>query len=67
MNKNEVRGKIKNGKGRVKEAVGALTGNRRLEKEGAAQRNAGAVQETLGKASRKIGEAVTDLGKAIKK
>jgi len=67
MNKNEVRGKARKLKGRLKEAAGVVTGNRRLEKKGAAERTAGAVEAGLGKARRKIGEAVTGLGKAIKK
>jgi uncharacterized protein YjbJ (UPF0337 family) len=63
----EARGQAKKVKGRVKEAVGIISGDRKLESEGAAQRAAGAVQESLGKARRKVGEVVTDLGKAIKK
>jgi uncharacterized protein YjbJ (UPF0337 family) len=67
MNKNEVRGKARNQKGRLKEAAGVVTGNRRLENEGAAERTYGAVEAALGKACRKIGDAVTGLGKAIKR
>jgi uncharacterized protein YjbJ (UPF0337 family) len=67
MKRQEARGQAKKVKGRVKEAVGIISGDRKLENEGAAQRAAGAVQESLGKARRKVGEVLTDLGKAISK
>jgi uncharacterized protein YjbJ (UPF0337 family) len=66
MNKDELDGKKQNLKGRVKEAVGVLTGNKDLESDGADERADGAVQETLGKARRKVGEALEDLGKKTK-
>jgi uncharacterized protein YjbJ (UPF0337 family) len=66
MNRDELQGKKENVKGRVKEAVGAVTGNRDLESEGASERAAGAVQEQVGKASRKVGDAIEDLGRKIK-
>jgi uncharacterized protein YjbJ (UPF0337 family) len=67
MNKKEVRGKARSQKGRLKEAAGVVTGNRRLENEGFAERTYGAVEAALGKACRTIGDAVTGLGKAIKR
>jgi len=67
MNKNEVRGKARQLKGRVKEAAGVVTGNRHLENEGAAERTGGEIEAELGKARRKVGAALTGLGKAIKK
>ena len=67
MNRNELQGKKENIKGRVKEAVGTLTGNKNLESEGANERAEGAARARLGKASRKIGEAIEDLGKKIKR
>jgi uncharacterized protein YjbJ (UPF0337 family) len=54
-------------KGRVKEAAGTLTGNRKLEREGARQRAKGAAQERVGKARRKVGDFVDGVAKAIKK
>jgi uncharacterized protein YjbJ (UPF0337 family) len=56
-NKDEVRGKVDNLKGRAKQAAGAVTGNRRTEAEGAVERLKGAAQEVLGKVKRKVGEA----------
>lgn len=67
MTQQEVNGKVKTAKGKVKETVGILTGNEKLEGKGALQRAEGTVQEGLGKASRKVGEAMTNLGNAIKK
>ena len=66
MNRNELQGKKKNVKGRVKEAVGALTGNKDLESEGASQRAQGSAQEQIGKASRRVGETIETLGRKIK-
>lgn len=67
MRQQEVTGKVKKAKGRVKEAVGILSGDRKMEREGSAQRAEGAVEEGLGKARRKVGEVLTNLGNAIKK
>ncbi len=67
MKQQEARGKVKKLKGRVKEAVGIISGDRKLENEGSAQRAEGAVEENLGKARRKVGEFLTDLGKTIGK
>ena len=67
MRKQEVRGKVKKMKGRVKEAVGVITGDGALEREGSRERAEGAIQEGLGKARRKVGELVGGVAKAIKK
>ena len=45
-------------KGRAKEAVGALTGDRDLESEGKADRRAGEVKEKLGHVKDKVEEVV---------
>lgn len=65
--KQESRGRLTKLKGRVKEAAGVLTGDRKLERQGAQERAAGAAQESVGKARRKVGELVTGIGKAIKR
>jgi uncharacterized protein YjbJ (UPF0337 family) len=67
MNRDEFEGKKENLKGRVKEAAGTLTGDERLEKEGADQRARGEAQETVGKARRKVGEAIEEIGKSVKR
>ena len=51
---NEGKGKLENLKGRVKQAVGAATGNKKMEAEGAAERVKGAVEEKVGEAKRKL-------------
>jgi uncharacterized protein YjbJ (UPF0337 family) len=66
-NSDEVEGKIDQAKGKIKQGVGGLIGDRELEDEGAADEASGKVQETFGTAKRKVGEAVQDLGDRIKK
>ena len=61
----EVKGKGKQVKGAVKEELGKLTGDRKLEDSGKVDRVEGDVQEGFGKTKRKIGEAVEDLGEGI--
>ena len=64
MRQQEIRGKAKK-TGKVKEAVGILSGNKKMEREGAVQRTEGAIQEGLGKARREVGKAISKIGKAI--
>src|SRR5450759_777255 len=45
MKQQEVHGKVKKAKGKVKETVGILTGDKKMEREGSLQRAEGAVQE----------------------
>jgi uncharacterized protein YjbJ (UPF0337 family) len=61
----EIKGQGKQVKGAVKEELGKLTGDRKLEDSGTADRVEGDVQEGFGKTKRKIGEAVEDLGERI--
>ena len=67
MNRNEREGRIKNVKGRAREAVGILTGDKKLESEGVRQRAEGAAQERIGSTSREVLEEIEDLGRKIKK
>ncbi|MGE5715500.1 MAG: CsbD family protein [Acidobacteriota bacterium] len=67
MRQHEVRGKVKKAKGRVKEAVGILSGDKKMEREGSLQRALGAVEEGFGTARRKVGEVLTNLGNTVKK
>jgi uncharacterized protein YjbJ (UPF0337 family) len=67
MNNNELEGKAKELKGKVKQAVGDVTNNPDLHDEGVADEAAGEVQNTYGRATRKVGEVVEDIGAAIKK
>jgi uncharacterized protein YjbJ (UPF0337 family) len=58
MNKDQAKGKVENIKGRVKEAGGALSGDKRAQAEGMAERVKGAAQEKLGDAKHKIARDV---------
>ena len=64
-NKDEIRGKSDQLKGRVKKGVGDLTNDEQLRNEGTEDEAAGEVEETFGKGRRKIGEAISDLGKKV--
>jgi uncharacterized protein YjbJ (UPF0337 family) len=64
-NRDEVRGKADQVKGRVKEEVGDMMDDDRLEDEGRAERAAGEIEEGVGKGRRKIGNAIKDLGNKI--
>lgn len=66
-NKNERDGKIGQAKGRVKQAVGDLTGDKPLKAEGRSDEAAGEVQEAVGRVGRKAGHAIEKIGKAVKR
>lgn len=61
MNDDELKGKMKNLKGRAKESIGSLTGNKKMQAEGAAERIGGAAQEKVGQAKEKVSKEVEDL------
>jgi uncharacterized protein YjbJ (UPF0337 family) len=65
-NKNERNGTVDQAKGKVKQAVGTLTGDNDLKARGDADLTAGKVESAVGRASRKAGEAITRVGKAVK-
>jgi uncharacterized protein YjbJ (UPF0337 family) len=66
-NKDELKGKGKQIKGRVKNKLGEMTGNRRLEAEGEAERIEGLAQEGVGKARRKADELLKSVKSDRKK
>ena len=59
MNKYELKGKAENLMGRAKEAIGALTGDKRKEGEGLFDRLRGAVREKAGKAKEEASRDVS--------
>jgi uncharacterized protein YjbJ (UPF0337 family) len=67
MNRDEVEGKAKEVKGKVKQSIADLTDDDRLHDEGAGDEAEGEVQQGLGKARRKVGEAIEDIGEKIKR
>jgi uncharacterized protein YjbJ (UPF0337 family) len=66
-NKNERAGKIDQAKGRAKQAVGDLTGNRKLKAEGQVDEAGGKVEEAVGQIQRKTGEAMKKISDAVKR
>jgi uncharacterized protein YjbJ (UPF0337 family) len=52
--KREIKGKMDNLKGRVKQAFGAATGDKESEAKGAAERVSGATEEKVAEVERKI-------------
>ncbi len=67
MNRDEMEGKAKDLKGRMKEAAGDLADDEKLKNEGAAEQVEGQVQDTMGRGRRKAGELIEDIGKSIKR
>ncbi|WP_291776961.1 CsbD family protein [Luteibacter sp.] len=51
MDKNRTEGAVRQAKGSIKEAIGKLTGNKRVELEGTAEKTVGKVQRKAGKAA----------------
>jgi uncharacterized protein YjbJ (UPF0337 family) len=66
-NRDELKGKFEEMKGKAKQAWSHLTGNERLRNEGVEDEAAGDVEQTLGRGRRKVGEAIEDLGEDIKR
>ena len=58
MDKDRMRGAGKQVKGSMKEAIGKVTGNKRTEAEGAAEKIAGKAESGVGKAKDAIRHAV---------
>ena len=56
--RNIVAGKADQMKGKAKEAVGDLTGNKDLKSEGKADRQGGEAKEKVGKVEEKVGEVI---------
>jgi uncharacterized protein YjbJ (UPF0337 family) len=58
--------KTKQWKGRIKLAIGSLTGNKKLEREGRADRRAGEAEERLAEAQGKVDELIDKAADAAK-
>ena len=59
INKDQVKGRVKEVEGKIKEAAGKLVGNEKLEAKGK-------VQKILGKAQAKFGDVKKDVKDATK-
>jgi uncharacterized protein YjbJ (UPF0337 family) len=66
-NKNERDGKIDRNKGKVKQAVGDLTGNDKLKADGKVDETVGDVKTAVGGAQKKVGAAIASVGQAVKR
>ncbi|HEY3635058.1 MAG TPA: CsbD family protein [Caldimonas sp.] len=58
MNKDQVKGRVEQAKGSVKEGVGKATNNPNLRDQGTADKVAGKAQATYGDAKQKVKNAV---------
>ncbi|WP_332693982.1 CsbD family protein [Devosia sp.] len=58
MHKDEVKGVGKQAKGAIKDAVGGLTGNEKLQAEGKFDKAAGKVQQKAGEAKDAVRDAL---------
>jgi uncharacterized protein YjbJ (UPF0337 family) len=67
MNRDELDGKAKQVKGKIKQGVGDLTDDERLRDEGEIDEAEGKGQETFGTTKRKVGEAIEDFGEKVKR
>jgi uncharacterized protein YjbJ (UPF0337 family) len=67
MNQDELEGKMREVKGKAKQAAGDLTDDELLRNEGIQEEAAGEAQAGIGRARRKVGEAIEDIGERIKK
>ena len=66
-NKNERSGNLDQAKGRVKQAVGDLTGNDRLKAEGEVDETVGKAKTAVGRVQKKAGAAIERVAKAVKR
>ncbi|HEX7679420.1 MAG TPA: CsbD family protein [Thermoanaerobaculia bacterium] len=67
VNRDEVKGKIDEASGTVKQNVGRAMGDQVLEEKGADQRASGKLEAGFGKARRKVGEAMKEAGDKLGK
>ncbi|HXM34995.1 MAG TPA: CsbD family protein [Pyrinomonadaceae bacterium] len=66
-NRDEVNGKYEAVIGAVKEKVGHLIDDKNMERQGAAERDAGDARQQVGKVKRKVGEVIEDIGEFVRK
>ena len=61
MNKDQVEGAAEEGKGKIKEVAGDLTGNKSLEAEGQVDQVKGKVQKNYGDAKEDVKDTIDKL------
>ena len=65
-NKNERNGNLDQAKGKVKQAVGDLTGNDKLRAEGKVDETVGKAETAVGGAQKKVAAAIESVSKPAK-
>jgi uncharacterized protein YjbJ (UPF0337 family) len=66
-NKNERDGKVDQAKGKVKQAVGTLTGDDELKAEGQVDETVGKGEAAVGRIGRKAGDAIARVATVVKR
>lgn len=67
MNRDEIKGRTDQLRGKLKQAAGDLTDDPQLHDEGVADEVAGDIREGFGRGRRKVGEAIEDIGESLKR
>ncbi len=62
----DTKGKVDEGKGRVKDAAGGLTGDDDLQREGKVDKAAGKTRQAVSDAGEKVGEGVSKVADTAK-
>lgn len=58
MNKDQVKGRVNEAKGKIKEVAGKLVGNEKLEAKGKVQRIVGKAQATFGDVKKDVKDSI---------
>jgi uncharacterized protein YjbJ (UPF0337 family) len=66
-NRDEIAGKAKEIKGKLKKGAADVTGDERLRGEGDVEEAVGKGRQTLGKGRRKVGETLERAGRRVKR
>ena len=61
MNKDQVKGRVEEAKGNIKETTGKVTGNRDLEAEGTLDKATGRAQASYGDAKEKLKDVIDKI------
>ena len=67
MNRDELKGRGEQIRGKAKQAVGDLTDDEKLRDEGEVDEVTGRLREGFGRARRRVGRAIEDVGKTVKR
>jgi uncharacterized protein YjbJ (UPF0337 family) len=65
MNKDQVKGRVEQAKGAVKEGTGKMVGNKKLQTEGQIDKASGKAQATYGDVKEDVKDAAKDVAKRL--